>query len=428
LHVWRDESEGSQEFIPDSYSYSARDDIFYQWYGVRNQSVELIMIDDAGRIWQRSPYRVHSAGFYGGSTLDRLKSLSKELTPRNESPFTEMPGGHSYEIYAISPAGVPIGATSVYSEKVYYIGTKAVDFRPIAINVNSMVLGNADGESDPASLVWWPDGHTEATPSDGYPLWLDAQDRIHGYKAPPHVSPKERVVWQKQVDAAGAPLVPTSYERFDYETLELPEGWTTTLKIAPGDTSAQLGTATPTDAGSPRQFLSLLLKMDIAVDSDRNGEIVFGSDRTTEEEPFRFWINDDDDGDGSASEAGDSGTKDHETFGFLDTNAIQSVRDLEDFFRLWIDLPDSIIEAIENDNLQIGLKWANATGSPAVNLFKAVENDGGSLYLTETATAEAQIEGEFDNPVKSEDGDTTVTPETEKCLSPKCSPQMLDHS
>jgi hypothetical protein len=150
--------------------------------------------------------------------------------------------------------------------------------------------------------------------------------------------------------------------------------------------------------------------MDIAVDADRNGEVSFaGTDATTEEDPFRFWINDDDDGEQSYSEeVGDSGTKDHETFGFLDTNAIKNVRDLEDFFRLWIDLPDSIIEAIENDNLQIGLKWANATGSPAVNLFKAVENDGGILYLTETATAEAQIEGEFDNPIKSEDGDTTV--------------------
>lgn len=155
----------------------------------------------------------------------------------------------------------------------------------------------------------------------------------------------------------------------------------------------------------------ILIQMDLAVDADRNGEVSFaGTDATTEDEPFRFWINDDDDGEASYSEEeGDSSTKDHETFGFLDTNAMTNVRDLEDFFRLWIDVPDSLVEALENEDLKLGLKWANTTDSPSVNLFKAVEDDGGTMYLTDTATAESQIEGEFDNPLKSVDGDITVT-------------------
>lgn len=199
-------------------------------------------------------------------------------------------------------------------------------------------------------------------------------------------------------------------QNFDGKTIYL-QGKTAAAAENAADTATLKAShdADPEEDAFEKEFT--LLKVDLAVDADRNGEVSFaGTDATTENEPFRFWINDDDDGEASYSEEdGDSSTKDHETFGFLDTNAMTNVRDLEDFFRLWIDLPDSFVEALENENLKLGLKWANTTGSPAVNLFKAVENDGGTLYLTDTTIAESQIEGEFDNPLKSVDGDITVT-------------------
>ena len=59
----------------------------------------------------------------------------------------------------------------------------------------------------------------------------------------------------------------------------------------------------------------------------------------------------------------------------------RSVRDLEDYSRLWIcGMP-----ALTNGNYQVTLSWASvSSGSPAINLLRAVETNGGTLYLTDT--------------------------------------------
>ncbi len=130
-----------------------------------------------------------------------------------------------------------------------------------------------------------------------------------------------------------------------------------------------------------------IVSAQLLVDANRDGEIkADGSDATSAERPFRFWVNDDDDGDPTdENEVYPVTAKDCDDF------AIHGRRDLEDMARLHVligGLSDAI--AADNPSIYVGLKWKNTTGSPSVNIFPAVETDGGTKYLTDTATATQQ--------------------------------------
>ena len=151
----------------------------------------------------------------------------------------------------------------------------------------------------------------------------------------------------------------------------------------------------PTYALSP--MLVGVTHAELAVDANRDGIITLASadasDTTTSEQPYRFWVNDDIDRgntvDGKDWEEDDletspGGKKDWEE------NTIQSKRDMEDFFRLQI-YTAGLNDSFKNGQLFLGLKWANvSTGTPAVKLYKHIETDGGTKYLTDDTTAESQ--------------------------------------
>ena len=131
-----------------------------------------------------------------------------------------------------------------------------------------------------------------------------------------------------------------------------------------------------------------LVSVDIAVDANRDGEVKLGSstDKTTQDKPFRFWCNDDDDS-GEHDHPGSS-TKDS------DSNTIVSLRDLEDFTRLHLNI-GGLQDAIANGDIQVGLEWRNATGSPSIKVFQAAEEDGGDQYLKTDVAAGNQKTGTF---------------------------------
>ncbi len=105
----------------------------------------------------------------------------------------------------------------------------------------------------------------------------------------------------------------------------------------------------------------------------------FGPDQTTAAKPFRFWINNDRD---PYSEDLQYGTMDFED------GKITSMRDLEDFARLWI----SGLPALPASNgYSVTLSWRNATGSPKIKIYPAAEEDGGAGYLTNSVTAQFQL-------------------------------------
>jgi hypothetical protein len=139
----------------------------------------------------------------------------------------------------------------------------------------------------------------------------------------------------------------------------------------------------------------LLLPVEIAAANDpaKPTEVPLNaanSKQTSQEKPFVWWMNDDDDGTG----LGDERTPPtHQDF----TNRrIDSSRDLEDFAPLGIYIGGRQ-DAIAAGTFQIGLKWKNTTGNPSVAIYKAYEQTGSFTYVKQdqNAVADAQRAGEF---------------------------------
>jgi len=136
-----------------------------------------------------------------------------------------------------------------------------------------------------------------------------------------------------------------------------------------------------------RTVVVLLVPADIAVDANRDG-VIDNKDRgkTTQDKPYRFWCNWDN----------DSGEKDNPGSSTKDSasNTIVSLRDLEDYTRLYLNI-GGLQDAIANDDIQVGLSWRNVTGSPEIKVFQAAEADGGDQYLKDDVAAGNQKTGTF---------------------------------
>ena len=106
-----------------------------------------------------------------------------------------------------------------------------------------------------------------------------------------------------------------------------------------------------------------------------------------------IWLNDDDDGNALNDETEIEGSSNPD-YASRGNFGIASKRDLEDFARLWINSSE-IIDTLKSGDLQIGLRWKPnteaepnvLTGSPAINLYRHYESDGGTKYLTDNASA-----------------------------------------
>ena len=124
----------------------------------------------------------------------------------------------------------------------------------------------------------------------------------------------------------------------------------------------------------------------LGVDADRDGQIRFDeSDATSPTRPYRFWVNNDVDSQGNAA-APLSGayTEDHADA------IIRSPRDLEDFTRLWVDL-QGLQSGLSAAGLELAFEWRSITeGSPSLQIYKAVETDGGLNYLNNVQVASQQ--------------------------------------
>ncbi|MEO0454811.1 MAG: hypothetical protein AAFY98_11860, partial [Verrucomicrobiota bacterium] len=143
----------------------------------------------------------------------------------------------------------------------------------------------------------------------------------------------------------------------------------------------------------------ILIPAELAVDANRDGTIVheynqsepenedLEFDLTTESEPYRFWLNDDD----------DRNNEDHPGSTILDSanDIIESERDLEDFTRLQIYI-GGLHSSFADGTYQIGLKWKGTT-SAAIKVYQSIEADGGTLYLEDTTKASEQISGGYQN-------------------------------
>lgn len=121
---------------------------------------------------------------------------------------------------------------------------------------------------------------------------------------------------------------------------------------------------------------NLLYVIHIGVDANHDGVLdrtFAGPDVTSEQRPFRFWINNDSD-----AGAADQNTRQPNCA----DNIINGERDLEDFARFWISGVPTL-----PSGYNATLTWS---GDGAIKIYDAYEADGGMAYLTNTDVAYSQ--------------------------------------
>jgi hypothetical protein len=215
-------------------------------------------------------------------------------------------------------------------------------------------------------------------------------------------------VWTPKKGPDGVPSPALGYDREYYIPLPMPEGWSTNpVHLTPPNTAKhQLGVMRKGNQTQP--FLAI--RGGLYVDANRDGNIQLdGSDDTSSTNPFRFWLNDDVDGiPGYEDESLDLRFPDYTG------TYIMSRRDLEDFARLHVYI-GGLQDAVSSGQILVGLKWKTGyTGSPAINIYSAVEADGGTKYLTDLNIANQQVVDPFRRVVPNKDGnhvrvDTSAT-------------------
>jgi pimeloyl-ACP methyl ester carboxylesterase len=168
---------------------------------------------------------------------------------------------------------------------------------------------------------------------------------------------------------------------------------------------------------------AVLLPAELAVDANRDGTIVMGNDKdnpenvglpidkTTQDKPFRFWINADDDGEVISADGQQIPLETEQvpaTASDYGRHKIVSKRNLEDFTRIWVYI-GGLQDAIVAGNIQVGLKWqAGYTGTPAINIYASADTQGSDGYLVSDAAAQAQLAGNFGNAIKDKNNKLTV--------------------
>jgi hypothetical protein len=115
------------------------------------------------------------------------------------------------------------------------------------------------------------------------------------------------------------------------------------------------------------EYVENLINVDLVPDFDRNGQIDSNDrNKVTEAEPFRWWRNDDDDTTEAAGggDVPNSANQDHANF------VVDGVRDLVDFFPLYLDLKD-MLDGMPEDKFEYYL----AHEDEAFRFFEVIDID-----------------------------------------------------
>jgi len=181
------------------------------------------------------------------------------------------------------------------------------------------------------------------------------------------------------------------------------------LPTQPGP--AALKTMPDIETGQRGTGIVNVIKLQLDVNHDGTMDLSFGGpDNTDQSRPFVFWINNDHD---VMSYMGDSGEDVEPTSATeYDCNllVIPSMRDLEDWARLWV----CGVPALPSQGCTVTLSLTAMSGNPAINLVDAVETNGGTLYLTDTNMAYAETFDGSGHRAKY----PTITPTTPLTLPP----------
>jgi hypothetical protein len=204
---------------------------------------------------------------------------------------------------------------------------------------------------------------------------------------------------------------PTTVENEALTKSYIPMQWT----IIPGENLSPVFTIDPTgqdprDANQARReptrngrYDVIVYDISLAVDANRDGVIRLpnedDSDATSEGQPFRFWINDDDDdGDDKRSAADDIPLPEDNNNRDSSTNKVDGIRDLEDFFPVYLDIKqllavlssgtNGISYYLKQEDAALGVVFTNYTRAQAFEYLRGSPtglDTGFGLALTQKA-------------------------------------------
>jgi len=171
----------------------------------------------------------------------------------------------------------------------------------------------------------------------------------------------------------------------------------------------QVALVTMTNFGVNERGTAIVNVVSLAIDANHDGTMdtrINGPDFTSIRDPFAFWLNNDfdrghvvdktdfeeDDLPGGGSPVtGARSVTDCDYQWALGYYAIPWKRDLEDYTRLWVPGIAALYQAHTNLNFELSIRNNDSATGPAINIFQAVETNGGTLYLTDTNIANQQI-------------------------------------
>ncbi|HVF72242.1 MAG TPA: hypothetical protein VM940_11605 [Chthoniobacterales bacterium] len=191
------------------------------------------------------------------------------------------------------------------------------------------------------------------------------------------------VLWELQPD--GKTWHPFGLE----EMIPSMDGWQYLEAYDINDAGVIVGIGWYTDPADPKArgeyHAFMLAPIELMVDGNRDGEMSFddpavhAADATSEEKPYRFWVNDDDDG-----APGDPGDHVPPSSPDYADGIIRSSRDLEDFARLHVNLR-GLESGLQTNSVKAVFEWKQHTGAPKIKLYRALS--AGSSYLTQESIA-----------------------------------------
>ena len=148
-----------------------------------------------------------------------------------------------------------------------------------------------------------------------------------------------------------------------------------------------------------------IVKICMAVDKNRDGTVSFESDDfTSESEPYRFWINNDNDKEDGAGVSASSNDQAGVLISDLTTDKPDSLRDLEDFSRLQIcfsgdlDAIDWLFGNFESGKVRMMIATPDTGGdTPEIRFMPHLDRSGDLGYLdgTYSGSLDAQLKAKM---------------------------------
>jgi hypothetical protein len=308
------------------------------------------------------------------------------------------------------------------------VDSRSVSYNPWDVNengivaalsedYNGMVIVNADGTrrdiegANPAGINAFVRHEID---SQGQPKDTPAP-QITGLWCPDYVRGCVPAVWEY---APNSDWIPHALQ----DLIPANTGWNLFDVADINDEGTIVGVADYKDPANPqapseaRGFM--LVPIGLVVDGNRDGQMstsdpaIANDDITSQDRPYSFWLNDDDDTESQINELGGAALE-------VDTvpavnpdykkHQIVSKRNLEDFARLWLYLGVSQDKLISGE-IQVGLRWktvVSGTG-PAINIYPSADGPGSDSYLKDEAAADAQLQSVFRTAVADKNNRQTV--------------------